>query len=299
MSSPTSYRLFAILCGISILLWWSALAEVFSLAINNGAYTHILLILPISFVLIGLQWRKRVLTPQSNVRAGAALLALAALAGLSGWQWAKASPFGHEIRLTIEMAALVTWWIASFVLCFGGRAFRHCLLPLLFLFWLVPMPAFVLSQVVKGLQEGTASVARVFFVISGVPVSQNGTILSVPGVTVEVAEECSSIRSSMMLVVTSMVMSYILLRSFWGRTIVTLAALPLAIAKNGLRVFTLAALAAYVDPAVLKSWLHRQGGVLFFAVALAAVAALICLLARLERRQMYIAKMRLSYPTVP
>ncbi len=127
---------------------------------------------------------------------------------------------------------------------------------------------------------------------------QSGTVLSVPGVSVEVAQECSSIRSSMMLIVTSMVMSYAQLRSFWGRALVMLAALPLAIAKNGLRVFTLVILAAYVDPRILKSWLHHQGGVLFFAAALAAVSGLIWLFARLERRQSGTAKVRLFSPDI-
>ena len=79
-------------------------------------------------------------------------------------------------------------------------------------------------------------------------------------------------------------MSYLLLRSFWGRTVVTLAAIPLSIAKNGLRVFTLAVLAAYVDPGILNSPLHHQGGVLFLAVALAAVFLLIWLVGWAERK---------------
>jgi exosortase len=115
-------------------------------------------------------------------------------------------------------------------------------------------------------------------------VTQKATSVSIPGLTVEVSEECSSIRSSMMLVVIAMVMSYLLLRSAWGRAIVILAAVPLCIAKNGLRVFTLTALGAYVDPGVLNSPLHRQGGVLFLAVALAGLSAMIWIVRRLELR---------------
>ena len=90
----------------------------------------------------------------------------------------------------------------------------------------------------------------------------------------------------MMLVVTSMVMAYLLLRSFWGRTAVMLLALPLSVAKNSLRVFTLAAIAAYWDPAILNSRLHHQGGILFFAIGLASVLGAIWLVAQLEGRQM-------------
>jgi exosortase len=294
MNPVESHKLFALLITASVIIWWKVLIEIFLLAWSNDAYTHILLIAPISFTLILLEWKKESLPAVFNVRAGTLLLGLAVLIGLAGVLWDKSSSLGREVRFSVEAAATVTWWIASFTLCYGARALRRCLFPLFVLFWLVPMPPFLLNQVVRWLQEGTASTARVLFALSGVPVSQSDTILSVPGIAVEVAQECSSIRSSMLLVVTSMVMSYVLLRSFWGRALVMLVALPLSVLKNGLRVFTLAALAAYVDPAVLKSRLHHQGGILFFAAALGAVVGLIWLLAYLERRQTRPTGMRLS-----
>ena len=146
------------------------------------------------------------------------------------------------------------------------------------------MPEFALNRVVELLQYGTASCAHELFTIIGVPVTQDGTAVTVPGLTVKVAEECSSIRSSLVLIVTSMMMSYLLLRSFWGRTVVILVSIPLTLVKNGLRVFTLAALGAYVDPAILNSPLQHQGGPLFLAIALALLFGLIAIVSRMERR---------------
>lgn len=294
MNSVASHKLCVLLITASVIIWWKVLIAIFSLALSNDAYTHILLIAPISFTLIVLKWESESLRAVFDVRAGALLLGLAVLISLAGWQWGKSSSLGREVRLSVEAAAIVIWWIASFTLCYGARALRRCLFPVLFLFWLVPMPPFLLNQVVGCLQEGTASTARVLFMMFGVPVHQRDTILSVPGISVEVAQECSSIRSSMLLVVTSMVMSYVLLRSSWSRALIMLAALPLSVLKNGVRVFTLAALAAYFDPAVLKSRLHHQGGILFFAAALGAVVGLIWLLAYLEHRQAPPTAMQLS-----
>lgn len=284
MTSASSYRVFATLWVVSLIVWRHSIAATFWLALRQDGYTHILLILPVSAGLIAMGWSRRKWKPSPNLRAGLALLGLSVLIGAAGLRWGRFGIFTGEVRLSLQMLAVVIWWIGSFLACFGGRIFRECVFPLFFLLWLVPLPGFVLDHVVSFLQQGTASFARLMLATAGVPVAQDHTILTVPGLTLEVAQECSSIRSSMMLVVSSMVLSYLLLHSFWGRTVVILASIPLAIAKNGLRVFTLAILGAYVNPAILNSPLHQQGGVLFLAVAFVVVFILIWLVGRIERK---------------
>ena len=155
----------------------------------------------------------------------------------------KALALSPNERLAVNMLALVVWWIAAFILCFGDRAFRRSLFPLCFLFWLVPFPDFVLNPVVNLLQQGSAAAAHLLFAAVGVPVEQRGVLLHIPGLMVEVARECSSIRSSLMLIVTTMVLAQLLLRSPWRKALVILVAIPLSVAKNGLRIFVIAMLA--------------------------------------------------------
>ncbi len=282
MTPPSSYRIFAALWLASLLIWWQALAATLSLALRRDAYTHILLILPVSVVLIVADWTRRKWKPSPNIGIGASLLIVALLIGVAGLEWGKVGTITGDVRLSLEMLALVTWWIGSFVCCFGTRVFRGSIFPLLFLLWVVPWPEVALNHVVSFLQQGTASFARLLLVMAGVPVAKDDLTLTVPGLTLQVAEECSSIRSSTMLLVSSMLLSYLLLRSFVGRAFVVLAAILLSIAKNGLRVFTLAVLGAYVDAGVLNSPLHHHGGVLFFAVALVAVLVLIGIVSWVE-----------------
>ncbi|HXZ32575.1 MAG TPA: archaeosortase/exosortase family protein [Terriglobales bacterium] len=82
----------------------------------------------------------------------------------------------------------------------------------------------------------------------GVPVTPDGIMLSIPNLNIEVARECSSIRSNLMLVVTTMVLAHLFLRSWWRKALLVVAAIPLSVAKNGLRIFTIAELATRVDP---------------------------------------------------
>ena len=85
--------------------------------------------------------------------------------------------------------------------------------PLCFLLWLVPLPEFAVNHIASLLQEGSADAANRLFVIAGVPVTRDSLQLSISGLTVEVATEFSSIRSSLMLLVTTMVLAHLLLRS--------------------------------------------------------------------------------------
>ena len=287
MTLSSSYRLFAALCIVPVVFAWRAIAATCSLSLSNSAYTHILLILPISVVLLVVEQPWREWAPIPSFAIGGIVLVIAASIGICGLRWGRAEIFTGDVRLSLQMLAVVLWWIGSFVFCFGTRIFRACAFPLLFLLWMVPLPEFAINQIVHVLQVGSASSARFLLTLAGIPVAQDETVLTMPGLTIEVAKECSSIRSSLMLVVTSMVMAHVLLRSVGGKAIIVLAAIPLSIAKNGLRVFTLSALSIYVDPAVLNSPLHHQGGIVFFVIAVILLIALLRFVYWIESKTCY------------
>jgi exosortase len=267
---------FALLCAVSLVVGWRPLVSTFTLALGTNEYTHLLLILPISAVLIFSE--RDLLKPVTEpaVGLGSFLLAVAILIG------GLSRAVQTDVQLSVSMLAVVIWWIGSFVLCFGPRATSLFLFPLCFLFWLVPIPGPLLEKIVAFWQHGSAISASLLFSALGIPNTQDGVMLSIPGLNLEVAQECSSLRSSLMLIVTSMVLAQLFLRSFWRKTVVVVAAIPLSIAKNGVRIFTISMLGTRVDPGFLHGNLHRHGGVIFFLLALLAVVLLLWLLGRSE-----------------
>jgi exosortase len=201
---------------------------------------------------------------------------------LACFAWRGADSFKQDVQLSIAMIALVSWWIGSFAFWLGLRALRSALFPLCFLFGLVPIPRFALDEVINLLQLGSAWAAHGLFAVFGVPVDQNGVFLTIPGLTLQVAQECSSIRSSLMLLVTTIVLAQLLLRTPWRRMLVIGLAIPLSIAKNGLRIWTIAMLGSRVDPGYLTGRVHRQGGIVFFAFALVGIFVALWLLRKGE-----------------
>ena len=287
MTTRNQVLAFGFLYAVSILFWWHPLVSTLRLALANDAYTHILLILPLSAALIymGSKYgdsKALRIDPQPSPRIGAALLALGLLIGCYARWGMGAAP--DDVRLSLGMFALVSWWIASVVFCFGLRTFRSLLLPLCFLFLLVPVPEVVLSAIVRWLQDGSAWMAALLFRAVGEPVQRNGILISLTKLDIEVAKECSSIRSSCLLAVTTIVLAQLFLRSWWRKALLVAAAIPLSVAKNGLRIFTIAELGTHVDPGFLNGKLHRNGGIIFLGIAVVAVVALLWILRRSEFR---------------
>ena len=146
--------------------------------------------------------------------AGLILLCISfVIAGFARWR----TDLLPDERLTANMLALVSWWVGSFVLCFGTRVSRALLFPLGFLLLVVPLPRFLVNGIVAWLQQASAFTAHYMFSIARVPVTQEGVLLDIPGLTVEVAKECSSIRSSSMLLITTMILAQLLLRTTWRK----------------------------------------------------------------------------------
>jgi exosortase len=284
MTKRIQLATFAFLCAASIVIWWHALVITLRLALNIQAYTHILLIVPLSIALIYMH--SRTLPTESfemSVAAGSLLLAVALV--VIGFARRGVPSLADDLRLSFSMFALVTWWIATVVFCFGVRAFRSSLFPFCFLFGIVPLPAVLLNRITTFLQYASGVAARTLFRTAGVPATQHGIVVDIPGLTIEVAQECSSIRSSLMLIVVTMVLAHLFLHSWWRKALLIAVAIPLAVAKNGLRIFVIAELGTRVDSGFLDGSLHHHGGIVFLAIAVAIVIVLIWILRRSESLQ--------------
>jgi exosortase len=147
---------------------------------------------------------------------------------------------------------------------------------------MVPLPDRVLGWVVHLLQQGSTEVTYLLFNMVGVPVLRQGYVLSVPTVTIQVAAECSGIRSSIALFITCLLAAQLYLRTPWKIGLFLLLVFPLALIKNGVRIVTLTLLSVYVDPSFLHGNLHRDGGFVFFVLALLLLFPVFVFLERSE-----------------
>ncbi len=177
------------------------------------------------------------------------------------------------------------FWMGGFVLFYGIRAFRTGAFPLLFLIFLVPMPSLIMEKIIILLQTGSAEATYVFFKLTGISFLREGFVFHFPKISIEVAKECSGIRSSIALFIMGVILSNIYLQTSLRRIILILSVFPLAIIKNGIRIVTLTLLAQYIDESfITNSKLHSDGGIIFFLIALTLLAPILWLLRKSEKR---------------
>jgi len=245
-------------------------------------YTHVVLIPFISAYLI-FRRRREIFPGASYAFApGIALTGLgilllaAAMAAAPGWS-------RNDVYALVACSAVVLI-NGSFVLLFGTRAFRAARFPLLFLLFMIPLPLPAEQRVIAALQLGSAEFVGILFPLTGVPVLREGTIFHLPGLSIDVAPQCSGIRSSLALLITAVLAGHMFLGSTWKRAVLALAVLPVTMFKNGIRIVTLSLLAIYVDRGFLESSLHRDGGIVFFVLALCLMAPILLLLRKGEKR---------------
>jgi exosortase len=273
---------FLSLVALSIALFWTPLRTLLEYTMRGGhqydQYSHTLFIPLISIALAYSARKKIFASVQYGFGVGGVLL-LAAVAAEWVSRWAIGT-VGQEGSLSIGILGLVIFWMGGFILCYGLRCFRAGKFVLLFLLLTVPVPAVLLNGPVTFVQRGSADVASVVFHVFGVPVFRNEFSFTLPGLTIEIAKECSGIHSILALFIVSLLAGHFTRMVGWKRLLLTLLVFPIVCITNGIRIGTIALLAAYVDPRFLVSSLHRDGGILFFLLGLGLLMIFLHLLGK-------------------
>jgi exosortase len=266
----------------SCLLLFRPLEAFVSYSLSNDNASHLVLIPVISAGVLFLE-RDRIFKKLGS-HAGMASAMLAAGGALALIAFSVGSRWTAVNQLSVYILALILIWMAGFTFLFGRQALRNARFPFTFLLLTIPIPEFILDRLIYVLQKGSAELAAVLFDWSGVPVLRDGFVFHLAHVSIEVARECSGIRSSLALLILAILVAHFYLETFWKQAVLVIAGLFVMILKNGVRIVTLTLLASYVNPDFLYGRLHRQGGVVFFLLGLLLLVPLVWLLGRSERK---------------
>jgi exosortase len=278
MTRRTLYFAFAML--VSTALYWTPLKTLVTVSFHSNVYPYTGVIPLLSACLIYLEKDRVFSRVRYGLGVGLALLLLALVIRWCSKRYSSALSPNDSLSI-VTLSFVILWW-GLFAVCYGKRTLQAGAFQLLFLLLMVPLPQVLLEKAIFFLQGCSSQAAGILFRLVGVPVFQDGFMFSLRGIDVEVAEQCSGIRSGLALSITSLLMGCIFLRSPWRRLWLFLAVFPVTIFKNGLRIVTICWLTVHPSLGSIVVWLHRYGGIPFSFLGVSLLAFLAALLRKFE-----------------
>jgi len=238
-------------------------------AARSDLYSYILLV---PFVSAYLLYLRRDQLPKNYITDfRLAVVSLTVGAGiLIFWYWsnlAGRAPGGND-RLALLTLSFLFCFAAGGFFFFGRDWMRSAAFPLAYLIFMVPMPDPMRDALELASKSAAAEVANLLFHLSGTPFLRDGAVFQLPNITIEVAQECSGIRSSWVLLMTSILAANIFLKTSWRRIVLIAFVIPLGILRNGFRILVIGLLCANVGPQMIHSPIHTRGGPVFFVLSL-------------------------------
>lgn len=282
---PKALIWFAVLAVGLTLAFLKPLLAVVSYSLKTELHSHAVLIPFISAYLIWLQRRQ----PLPPVASSPALAVLPLAFGLAALKFllfpsgdVSALPLNDYLALAVFSYLSFLW--AGGLLLLGGRFLGAYSFPAAFLIFVVPLPTAFENALEYFFQHSSAEAANLMFGLAGMTYYRDGLIFQLPNITIQVAPECSGIRSSLVLFITSLLAGHMFLQSRLRRSVLTLFVIPLGIIRNGFRIFTIGMLCVHVSPTMIDSPIHHRGGPLFFALSLIPFFILLLWLRHREMR---------------
>jgi exosortase C (VPDSG-CTERM-specific) len=259
----------AIVTGLLLVCFGRPCLQLASFSLHSELFSYILLIPFISAYLIWTD-KHRLVLDLLPCRLGAALFGLAGAAFLAGFWIADRAGYlpAMQDRLSLMVLSFLCFFWGACLELLGSKVMRQVAFPAAFLVFATPMPTALMDHINSFFQYTSAVTAETFVRAYGTPVVREGMELRLPDFALNVAPECSGIHSTMVLFITGCIASYMFLNRTWQRAVLILMVIPLAILRNGFRIFLIGELCVHISHDMINSPIHRRGGPVFFALSL-------------------------------
>ena len=183
-------------------------------------------------------------------------------------------------RLSLPIALLGT-----VLFLMGKQLARQTWVSIAYLVFMIPLPYLTLKTITYQSRLFDASLTAIALGWLGVPVLRDGVMLQLPNMTLEVADECSSIPAIAALLALGAAYSQLQARPTWIRAVLTIAAVPLGLLSNIIRLILTSMGAYYLGPIVLNNVIHKFNGTTVFLATVVLLVILDTLLTRIWSRE--------------
>ena len=174
---------------------------------------------------------------------------------------------GSEYFLQRTSMIIVLFGISFFL--FGGRFTKTIWLPLVYLIFMVPLPAIIWNRIAFPMQLFASAITEDVVRFIGIPILREGHVLHLAQTSLEVVDACSGLRSLVNILGLAVGLGFVMNKEAWKRWVLFLAAFPIAVIVNIIRLAGTAVLATRYGGDVARGFLHDFSGWLVFVAGIA------------------------------
>ena len=168
----------------------------------------------------------------------------------------------------LQRTSLILVLLGMVIFLLGKAMTRKLLLPIAYLLFMVPLPAIIWNKIAFPMQLFSSAVTEVVVRLIGIPIFREGNVLHLAQTTLEVVDACSGLRSLTTMFALSAALAWFSDSTAWKKWVLFLAAAPIAIFANIVRLTGTAGLASVYGGKVAQGFLHEFSGLFTFVVGL-------------------------------
>jgi len=261
--TPAAWAAAGIVVALVVLVYHDVFATLWRTWGENPNYSHGYLIPPVAAFLL---WYRRDAFAGARGRGSGWGLAVVAVALLGHIVSIRAGVFmtqGYSFVLLLYGLAL---------LFFGRAATGTVWFPLGYLIFMLPVPPFLMRHLSFRLKDFAARMGASAAHTIGIPLVRTGMTIHMPGGSLRIADPCSGLRSLIALVALGALFAFLTRGPLWKRIVLFLAALPLAVFANIVRISILCVVADIWGVETATGLFHDFSGFFLFMIAFVGLA---------------------------
>ena len=234
--------------------------------LGNQYYSHGMLIPIVSLFLAFRRFQLDKALSQLNLSGNAAGLILLAVSLVGFVISLNNRTFFVASFAMIGIVAGLIWVIGSSQILYKMR------FPVSYLALMVPLP--FLDRITLPLAIFTGVCSGGFVQFLGLDVEVIGNAVKLPNADLVIGAQCSGVNSLITLIALTTLAAYLVTGPMWGRLLLILSAMPIAMLGNILRVASLMYVARWFGAESAFIFYHDYSGIIFFIMALALLVPL-------------------------
>ena len=238
-------------------------------------YSHGFFIPLLSAFMIWMQRGSLARARKTPSNAGLLLLLLGLMQFIVAWVGSEYFLQGTSLILVLLGSVLFLW---------GWSVTRLCLVPLLYLVFMVPLPAIIWNKIAFPLALFASKVSADAVSTMGLSILREGNILILPNITLQVVDACSGLRSLTTLLALSAFIAFISDHGASKKWILFLTGVPIALVSNIIRLTGTAILARHFGSKVAHGFIHDFSGWVVFVLGLVMLLGVNVVLTKIGRK---------------